>query len=402
VPRACKNWLDTFVDLHKETSPAPTSFLEWSGLFCISSVVKRKVEFSREHLKTFRVYPNIYAIFVAPPGVAHKSTTAGLGMEVISEMLNGMPITDPSYVNIGQSSGSHIGIVESLKDSLDGSVSIVAGEFGTLASYTPVETYDFLSHMFDSDKIAERFVHKTRRKGAETIVKPSVNILGCTTPAWLTENAGYVMGGGFAARVVFVFESKSRYRRLFSKGIGPSVKEQNEIRKNLAEDLKKIGKLKGEVKPETDELSKEIDEWYSVYENFRGEKGTETFQARKHVHVLRNAMLLSLCERDDLIITKDHYLKARQQIESVEGKLGRGLAVLGKNPLASLYYSVLDFITDNGPVERGKIMARFWQDLQGGGQALGEILEILKVSGEIEMVKGVLGKDDQWRIKKKK
>lgn len=377
----------------------PLSFLEWSGLFCISSVAKRKVEFSQEYLKTFHIYPNIYVIFVAKPGVAHKSTTAGLGMEIISEMMDGMLVTDPAYINIGQTSGTHIGILESLAESMDGSTSLIIGEFGTLTMSSPIETYTLLCELFDSDKVAEKYKHRTRHKGVESIIKPSVNLLGCTTPSWITENVGFMSGGGFAARVAFIFEDKSRYRRLFSKNVGPSKKELDEIRGRLARDLKKIGKIKGEAKPETDELAEEINEWYAQIENFKGDQGTETFQARKHVHVLRNSMLLSMCERDDLIITREHYLRAREQIDYVEKKLGRGMAVLGKNPYSGLLHEILEYIEENGPVERGKIMARFWMDFEKSpDQDLGMILDTLKAMGEVKEVH--TGSRVEWRIVK--
>jgi hypothetical protein len=396
--RNYKNWLETFIGLYRDISPAPLSFLEWSGMFCIASVVKRKVEFSREYLKSFRIFPNLYVIFVSPPGVAHKSTTAGLGVEVISEMLKGLPITDPAYVNFAQSSGSHIGIVESMMENIDGSASLVLGEFGTIAAYTPVETFDFLAHMFDSDKIAEKYVHRTRKKGVEAIVKPSVNILGCTTPGWLAANAGYMIGGGFAARVVFVFESRPRYRRLFSKGFGPSVKEQEAIKKKLAKDLRHIGSITGEAVPESDELADEINEWYSKIENFQGDRGTETFQARKHVHVLRNTMLLSLAERDDLVITRDHFHRALKQVKDVESKLGRGLSIFGKNPYSSIMYDVLEYVKENGPIERGKIMARFWTEFERNpDQDLGMILDTLKAMGEVKEI--IEGNKSKWVVK---
>lgn len=400
-PREFPNWIDAFIDLNKEISPAAMSYIEWAGMFCLSSVVKRSVQFSQAHLKSFRIYPNIYCIFVAEPGEALKSTTAGLAMEILAAMMDGMQVTDPAYVTLGQSSGSHIGIVEDLAKSLDSSVSIISGEFGNLASYTPVETYDFLSHMFDSDKIAEKYTHKTRKKGTEAILRPSVNILGCTTPGWLQENSGYVIGGGFAARVIFIFERKRRFRRLLSKGVGPSFKEVEETRKRLAKDLKRIGKIKGEAKPENKELEEEINEWYGRVDNFKGERGTETFQARKHVHVLRNSMLLSLAERDDLIITREHFHRAKEQIDVVEARLGRGMSFLGKNAYSAMLHEVRDYIEDNQPVERSKIMARFWQEFRNSpSQDLGMILDVLQATGEVTRI--TIGTKEQWEIKKKK
>jgi len=198
---------------------------------------------------------------------------------------------------------------------------------------------------------------------------------------------------------VFIFENKRRYRRLFSKGVGYTVKQQDKIKQKLAADLKKIGKLKGEAKPESDALAKEMDDWYQKRENFRGEKGTETFQARKHVHVIRNSMLLSLADRDDLIITREHWEKAQEQIQEVEKRLGRGMAVLGRNPYSGLVYEVLEYIQDVGPVERPRIMARFWQDFQNNpDQDLGMILEVLKATEEVEKV--TVGLKEEWRVKK--
>jgi hypothetical protein len=397
--RECPNWLKTFLDFTKPVSEAPESLLTWSGLFCISAVTKRKIQFSQEYLKKYRIYPTTYVMFVGPPGVITKSTTAGYGLEVIAEMLDGMPITDPSHVNIGQTSGSHIGIIQQMQKTLDGSLTIIAGEFGNLVSSMPKETYDFLSKMFDSDKTAEKYVHGTRQHGVEAIMKPSLNILGCTTPDWMAENSGYMLGGGFAARTVFIFENQKRQRRLFYKGIGPNLEQLDKMREGLAKDLRRIGQLKGEAKPETEALADEMEDWYQEIENFKGERGTETFQQRKHVHVLRTAMLLSLCERDDLIITKEHYDRAMVLIADVESKLGRGLSTIGRNPYSALLFEILEFIRENQPVDRGRIVGRFWRDfVDNPDRDVGVILETLKATGKIEQVEA--GTKITYRIKK--
>ena len=42
--RHCENWLQTFLDWSAPVSEAPESLLIWSALFCISAVVKKKID----------------------------------------------------------------------------------------------------------------------------------------------------------------------------------------------------------------------------------------------------------------------------------------------------------------------------------------------------------------------
>jgi len=347
----------------------------------LSAVLKKKVRFSKEYLKKYDIYPTTYVIFVGPPGVVRKSTSAGYAQEIIVAASKGLPVTNPEVVHLGPTSGSHVAIMDKMAKSPDGSITIISGEFGNIVSTSPEQTYDFLSKMFDSDKTAERIEHSTRGSGDTVTLNPSLNLLGCTTPDWMSENTGYLLGGGLGARTVFIFENHARQRHLFYQNIGPSVKELDAMKEALVYDLRHIGRLKGEFKPESKALAKEMEDWYLSYIDKQAEKGTETFQARKHVHGLRTAMLLSVAERDDLIITTEHFRASLVLIEEVEKRLSRGLSSVGRNPYSGFLYDILDYIAMNEPINRNVVMRRFWADLQL--DEITKILEILKVSGEI-------------------
>ena len=380
--RQCENWLKGFLNWTLPVSEAPESLLIWTGLFCLSAVLKKKVRFSKEYLKKYDIYPTTYIIFVGPPGVVRKSTSAGYGQEIIVATNKGLPVTSAAYVNLGPTSGSHVAIIDKMSEAPDGSITIISGEFGNIVSTTPDETYDFLAKMFDSDATADRYLHSTRGHGDTAVLHPSLNILGCTTPEWMSENTGYMLGGGFAARTIFIFENKARARHLFYKGVGPTVAQLNNMQEKLVTDLKYIGRtIKGEAKPENDKLAERMEKWYLGYVDKQSEKGTETFQARKHVHTLRTAMLLSVSERDDLIITEGHFDAALVLIDEVERRLARGLSSVGRNPYSGFLYEVLDYIEVNEPIARNKVMSRFWADLQM--EELDKIVSILKLSGEI-------------------
>ncbi len=388
--RQCENWLDTFLKWTLEVSEAPESLLVWSALFCISAVTKKKIQFSKEYLKKYTIYPTAYVMFVGPPGVVRKSTSAGYAQELLKGVNKGIPVTDSAYINIGPTSGSKAKIVEKMAATVDGTMTLIAGEFGNIVATSPEEMYEFLQKMFDSDATAERYEHSTRGHGDEVVLNPSLNLLGCTTPEWISENSGYMLGAGFAARTVFIFENQARSRHLFYKNIGPSNEALESMRKKLVYDLRKMGRLKGEMRPQDDKLANRMEAWYQGYVDKPAPSGAETFQARKHIHTLRTAMVLSLCESDSLIITEDHFDKAIELINDVERKLSRGLSAVGKNLYAGELYKVLDFIDANAPIERGKVMAKFWADI-GDTNVLEKILEILKMGKEItESDTGVL------------
>ena len=201
-------------------------------------------------------------------------------------------------------------------------------------------------------------------------------------------NSGYMTGGGFAARTIYVFEYKARQYGLFWKDkaseLGLSQNRLAEMKEDLIHDLQIIGEITGEARPVDDKLGKEMDLWYKDYMPKPAEKGTETFKARKHIHALRTAYCLSLCESNDLIIRRPHWERSLELIEEVERKLSRGMSNIGKNPDAAAMYDILDYITTHGPVERGKVLRYFFNDIPK--EKIETVLEVLQISGEIEHV----------------
>lgn len=379
--RRCDNWIQSFLDWTLPVSEAPESLLIWSALFCIAAVLKRRVRFSKEYLKQYDIYPTTYVLFVGPAGVVRKSTSAGYAQKLITGMNEDLVVTADGYVNLGPTSGSYQKILDKMSETIDGSMTVISGEFGNIVSTSPDEAFDFFSKMFDTDYTMTSYEHATRGSGSTVVLNPSFNLLGCTTPDWMAENTGYMAGGGFAARTVYIFEYSARQRALFYKDRGPSVEELNQLEEDLIHDLKIMGRLSGEAIPESQELADRMEAWYQGYIDQPAEKGTETFQARKHVHTLRTAMILSIAKRNDLIIREEDFDAALVLINDVEKKLGRGLAGIGRNPYSGFVYDVLDYIQGNEPLTRNKLLARFYVDLEP--EEIAKILEILKVTEEI-------------------
>lgn len=395
--RKLDNWLKEFLAWTFPVSEAPESLLTWAGLFCVSAVSKRKIKFSREWTVKYDIWPTTYIIFVGPPGVVKKSTSAGYAEELLLGLNEKVFQNSSAYINFGPTSGSAAAIVLEMAKTLDGSMTLIAGEFGNIVKTMPVETYDFFTKMFDNDPT---YKHSTIGRGLDSVLDPSLNLLGCTTPDWIELNSGYMTGGGFAARTIFIFEYKARQYGLFWKeraeSLGLTQDKLNSMKEDLIHDLQIIGEITGEARPESLDLGRDMDKWYQEYMPKPAEKGTETFKARKHIHALRTAFCLSLCESNSLVITREHWEHSLRLIEEVERKLVRGLGSVGKNPDAMVMYDVLDYVTTNGPVTKGKILRHFFNDIPK--EKTESILEVLQLSGELEHVSN----DDTFRKARKK
>ena len=80
MKRILDNWLDTYMEFTENTEPA-RQFQLWSAFAVISSVLQRKCWLK---LGRITVYPNLYVVLVAPPGVARKSQSIIFATEFLS------------------------------------------------------------------------------------------------------------------------------------------------------------------------------------------------------------------------------------------------------------------------------------------------------------------------------
>ena len=75
MARECENWLQTFQQWTMPRSEAPESFIFWTGLYTLAATVRRHIKVPKGLLGSWDAVPNLYILFIAPPGRARKSTT---------------------------------------------------------------------------------------------------------------------------------------------------------------------------------------------------------------------------------------------------------------------------------------------------------------------------------------
>ena len=376
MPRLLDNWLYAFRDWTIPRSEAPESLIIWCGLFAIASVTKRHVCFPRSLMGSYDIYPHLYIIFVGPPGVIRKSTTSAYAEELLDKV---------EHIKIASTATSSSKLIETMSETIDGAICIISSEFGSFVSVSQEEMYDLLTDIYDGKK---KYEYATREHGLEITENPCVNLLGATTPTWIGEQMPtYVIGGGFASRTIFVYEDSVRQRSLYYDLNWPAFER---IKERLVHDLRHIGDMAGEFRHDSTATREWVEEWYRASADEDVQEKIQGYINRRHVHLHKVAGLLSLAERDDLVVTRTHFEAALSILSGVEMKLPSIFSPVGKNPYAGDIEQVRNYIKKQGQVDFDRLLARFWHNLQTDG--LKEILTTLVTMGDLHRVQNPNGR----------
>ena len=343
--RRCANWLDTFMLWTLPRSEAQESYIFWTGLFTLSSVLRRKVKIPKSILGSWECPPHLYVMFIAPPGESRKTTTQSYAIDLLDELPD---------VHKGPAIISQASLLSKLVESEDSSVYLISEEFSDLIMKSKGEMFEFLTSMFDGKKSIEA---STISRGVEFVSKPCVNLLAATTPVWVAENMSEaVIGGGFASRVVFIYEEATRRKQFIYKG-KISFDDLNKAREDLVEDLKHIDTLNGDF-----DLTKEAEVWLeNWYQNRPSEpnKKLKGYHERKPAHLLKVAMLLHVAKSDTLILDVPDVEAALAELTKIERKLHRVFEGVGKNPFVFDMRNIIDYVNEQKKVEKTELLTHF-------------------------------------------
>lgn len=347
--RELKNWLTGFLSWTLPRSETPESMLTWMGLYTLAAVMKRRVQWPRSLMGGYEISPNLYIVLVGEPAVVRKSTTLGFSQS----LLYNAPVTFAGDVT------SHSKILDALSKSPDGSVAITSGEFSSLVQTTPESTYEILTDIFDN---RAKFEWSTWAHGDKSIDKPVVNLAACTTPAWMSRQPQeYFVGGGFASRVLFLYEEEPRQLEIYYDHL--DHEKLTVLERQLIEDLNSFSKLEGDIRHDSDKTKEHIRAWYKSHVQENVDPRLKGYFGRKHVHAHKVAALLSIAERNDLKVTVKHWNQALKLLAYIEQKMPKAFAGLGVNPFSSLMDNIYDYLVQvDGEVMLNRIAARFYRE----------------------------------------
>lgn len=330
MPRHFKDWLQVYVD-YASFSEAPRHMHYWTGVSTIAGALRRRVWIDMAY---FKWTPCFYVILVAPPGIVSKSTTAAIGMDLLRRVpgINFGPqvVTWPALVTAFAGCTEAFEIANEIHSMC--ALTLESSEFGNLINPQDREMVDLLVALWDSKQGA--FTKKTKGSGTDTIENPWINLIACTTPAWIAGNfPEYMIGGGFTSRCLFVYADTKDKLVAYPARHVPVEKAQ--LEQMLVDDLVHIAsELVGpyNLSPAALEWG---EAWYkNHYEHPPALLSDERFGgylARKQTHLHKLALVIAASQRDARIITDLDLAEAETQISSLEKNMPEVFSKIGRS-----------------------------------------------------------------------
>lgn len=365
APRRLKNWLSGFAE-YARFGEAPDNTLFWTGVSTVAGALRRKVWIDMGY---FKWTPNFYVILVAKPGIISKSTTANIGMNLLRQVpgIKWGPevVTWQSLVqNMAEARESFID--PSTGEYIDMSaITICSDEFGNLLDPSNREMVDIFVGLWDGKE--GTFEKKTKSSGNDAIVNPYINIIACTTPAWISGNfPEYMIGGGFTSRCVFVYADQKRQLVAYPKRQMDKQGSERilQLKADLIHDLEQIAMLAGEMTL-TEEAFAWGEAWYQKHwttkhrhldpDQFGG------YLARKQTHIHKLAMVLSAAEGDSLKITPQLLELAANLTTGLETDMNMVFSKIGQNEITRLAGQLIEVIQREGNLTQQDLYTRVFR-----------------------------------------
>ncbi len=328
MARNHKNWLESYMK-YSSFSEAPDKFHFWTGISMLAGAIRRRVFI---HQGYFEWVPNFYIVFVAPPGIVSKSTTANIGVRLLKEVPNVK--FGPNVVTwqaLVKAFSEATEVIERADGTLDpmSAMTIVASELGNLLNPQDREMVDMLVNLWDCHR--GEITKVTKTMGDDRIQNPWVNMIGCTTPDWISGTfPEYMIGGGFTSRCIFVYGEDKR--KLVAYPGLVMDQETRDMAGPLSEDLVHISNLEGEFKL-TSEAVAWGEAWYTDHydknKHSISDSRMKGYLARKQTHMHKLAMILSLSQKDELVITEENLQLACTVLTAAEADMPKVFAHIG-------------------------------------------------------------------------
>jgi hypothetical protein len=370
--RKLSNWIKTYLAYTAE-SESPEEYHVWTAINAIAGAMRRKSFF---HMGYFDYYPNMYIILVGPAGRCKKSTAMRIGRNMLSAV-PGVSFTTDSVTRER--------LIQDLTQSfVDGHSSMTAysSEFASLLTSSGMDMVVFLTDIFDSPN---EWAHKTKTGGTNRIKGPWLNLIGATTPDWIAKAMPLdTVGIGLTSRIIFVYQDTPRVRPAF-----PVLNEdQLKLQPLLVADLISMSSISGEYKltPEAKAMHEDWHQSRILNPNTTGDPRLNGYFERKPTHLLKLCMIVAASFRNELVIEAKDWQMSLDLLESVESKMTKVFANVGKNPFTVDYDEVSAAVYSHPGIGFGELLAMFKHSVRK--EELAEILDSLVAMNRIQAAAG--------------
>lgn len=362
MTRKLSNWLDAYAEYTEETESSPI-FHKWVGISCIAAALRKKTWLSLGRLK---VFPNMYVVLVAEPGIARKSQAISYGVDILNQLpqvvLSADAITQQAMLQDLEQCAAEDQMPDG-KLLRHSSLSIISREFESFLGQKGdnAKMLILLTDLFDASENSWKY--RTKNQGTNTIPSVYINLLAATTPDSLANSLPpSAIGNGLTSRILFVWSNAK------TKRIPRPEKTQRiiELRELLIHDLSVISRISGAYQF-TEESGEWWDNWYMQYDEQSPKRictdpAFNGWYSRKPMMLQKLALITAAASHSKLEVTIEDFQNAICEIEQVETLMGKTFASIGKNEIAPEMVKVLAAIKANSPINDKQLMQLVWRD----------------------------------------
>lgn len=359
--------------LYVRESDAAEVFHLWTAIGVIAAVAQRKIFMRPQH---FYVHSNMYILLVSPAGRGKKSTALRIGKELLADV-------EPK-VNFAAQSGSFeglVGVLSKITNPAHQSLTLFSSELGILMATNPAILIDFFNDIYDCNPNWDR---ATVKHSLQNLSKPWFHFLGGTTPRWISDNSKLLSSeGGFLARMIIPYTEERKIDNPFPE----STPELDALRSRIVHTLSHIATLEFEFQfagGKKGEAREYYESWYRDPKRFPDVEDPRTagYYDRKHVHLLKVAMALSLSYKDEPELTITDLQTAEAMLRSVEPGMRVALRALGKNEWAGALVNLQAQIRAAGRVPARQLIIDNFHNIPK--KKMDELLEEMMFMGDIK------------------
>lgn len=373
---------------YTQDTEVPSIYSLWCGISAISCALGRKNFIDMGH---YTIYPNMYIILVAGSGKCKKTTAIGIAEKFIKEL-------HPKVKIYAQKATPEamIGALSQLQSDEESSMIkasaegiVIADELATLINKTSTQSgiIEFLTTLYDAK---DSFVYETRSRGKETISNSCVSLLGGSTMAWIKEAISLsAIGGGFTARVIFVYKDTPEKYVLRTR----RSEDIKRLEKDISHDLNEVSKIRGSFTIDEESWSFLEREYLSFMQTspMHNNKYLSGYANKRTTSLFKLCMIVSASMRDDRIVNLNDANIALKILKHVEQSMPKVMVAIAADDSGILNTYVTEVIKMKKVLERKELLNIVHHRMQA--QELDVVLSTLEQAGII--TRKIQGKSDK-------
>lgn len=348
-----KNNLDRYRH-YCDTLESPDVYIEYSFYSLISACLQRRLWLGD---KDREIYPNLYIIFVGPPGTG-KTVAAKANAKILQQFKRLKKNKVDEYedvIHVAPDATNMEALVYKLAQISDAfipedgvvrghaSLTFISEELGNLFRKNHDDLIAFLCQGFDGDD----YKKETRHSGCDYIKKMCLNLLGSTTPAWLRDSiASTAIDQGLTARMIFINGGRPTKVNL----IHTLSSSQIACLEYIREYCRTLTLINGRCSF-TPEAYDYFNNWYVDFRSkldkgivLNPDKRLENYYSRKRIHAMKLSMVIHFSDNHNLLIGKQSIEKSLNTLDRIEMNMHEAFASSSRNPVHTLSVNILKLL----------------------------------------------------------